>query len=310
MGRNVTNFFETIPSLREKIEGQSNKVKKIQVCILYAIEEENVVVFDRIREFAKDACNELGLFIKTKDPEHAFLSEWGKAVQGLKDEKRISEIHIHELGSTRSLVPGETSRLLKYLVQIEKPSMVYSGLKCLWRVSRYYDISSDQKLLNALLMILKNDSLIDNNEIVFELMRVLSEMFSFNQRTKPPNHEQRIEYLCTNHVKQICMTVRKKKDLELIRKASIHLFVYTPCEIVISTIFELIENLTDEEYRSVQSDIHYSLLNSDSVLFKELNGAIDEEIKHLLQNSRKEIQKRAHDLNVSLTEKSLHRDAS
>ena len=55
------------------MESQSSQVKSIKVCILYAIEEENIVKFDKIREFVQDACDELKIFSNAGDPNHRFF---------------------------------------------------------------------------------------------------------------------------------------------------------------------------------------------------------------------------------------------
>ena len=74
MRQKSVNFFDNRLGLKDKMEKQSSQVKKIKVCILYAIEEENLVRECNIRSHVKGACDALGLFSGTKTiPWQIFL---------------------------------------------------------------------------------------------------------------------------------------------------------------------------------------------------------------------------------------------
>jgi hypothetical protein len=120
--------------------------------------------------------------------------------------------------------------------------------------------------------------------------------------------EGKIAHLCQKHVKQLCFKLRQQKNVDAINKASSHLFISTPCELVVSILMEFVEDLSDDDYRRVRDQIHYALFDKDSVLYVDFSDVINTEIKNLLLQTYKAIQDRANDLNLAYSRRTFRRN--
>jgi hypothetical protein len=297
----VTDFFEFRQSLKEEILIQPSKPKKIRVCIIYAIEDEKITEYKEIKEFTINASNDLGLYSKTNNPRKNFDGDWGIAVRQLIEDERVREISVHKLKSASPPIKDEITRIAKLLRQIDDPLKVYSGLSCLWRLSRTYDVTSFENIRNALSNILASEQLLGNYDIFFELIRVLAEAFTYYRNYPSNNTSDNSRYLCENHLKALCSYLSRRNNIKEIIKASNHLFLLAPCEHVISTLFGFVEELGDDDYLSAKDSIQYALFDADSVLFDELHASIDKELQALFTKSSVEVKARVHDLNVAFT---------
>ena len=292
--------------MKEKIESAKTVPEKIKVVIISIIFDENCLTIDSLKPQVLNDCLQLGVFPRSKNPESRFDQVWREVLLDLEDEGKLSHIP-EQICYIRPLYDEELERIITDLKEHDNPEKLTITLFGLTELAKERHISKNEEILNAIEEIILNNTLFLNQIILERVCGLLNQVFLYLSYNQPRGHQEIENYLIENHVKAISNKITMLDDLNFVNGILLILFEFIDSEIVVYTIFNLINQLEEVPYRQISSSCYEILFQNYHFQicknFRKYAELIRKKIMELVESDNPEMRRRGQELYIMYNRK-------